>query len=65
MAGLNYFSQRIGTSPADEHRTAAIRFLNGSVVDVAQIEGTPTYLTAMKQLAEAAAKDGRGQERTL
>ena len=59
------FSQHINTSPADELRTAAIKFLNGTLVDVAQIEGTSAYLTAMKQLAEAAVKYGRGQERTL
>jgi hypothetical protein len=59
------FSQRINISPADQFRTAIIKFLNGTLVDVAQIKGTSAYLTVMKQLAEAAAEYGRGQKQTL
>jgi hypothetical protein len=59
------FSQRINTSYADELRTAVIKFLNGTLIDVAHIKGTPTCLAAMKQLAEAAAEYEPGQKQTL
>ena len=47
------FSQRLNINCANELRTAAIKFSNGTLIDVAHIEGTPTYLAVMKQLAEA------------
>jgi hypothetical protein len=59
------FSQRVNISPADQFRTAVIKFLNGTLVGVAQIRGTSAYLTVIKQLAEAAAEYGRGQKQTL
>lgn len=59
------FSQPINISPADQFRTAVIEFLNGTLVDVAQIKGTSACLTVTKQLAEAAAEYGRGQKQTL
>ena len=59
------FIQRISISCTDELRAAAIKFLNGTLIDVAHIKGTPTYLAAMKQLAEAAAGYEPEQKRTL
>jgi hypothetical protein len=62
---VSKLSQRINISYTDELRTAVIKFLNGTLIDVAHIKGTPTYLAAMKQLAEAAAEYEPWQKRIL
>jgi hypothetical protein len=49
----------------DSLRTAAIRFSNGTAIDIAMINGSPSYIAAMKELAEDAVKVRAGEESSL
>jgi hypothetical protein len=47
------------------NRTAAIKFRNGTIIDVVKVPGTKAYIQAMKALAKDAIRVRAGEESQL